>query len=209
MDLLRDGAAGKVAGVVRAGDACLERVRNRIVASNRLALEGAARMASSLGLTTLVLTSRLCGEAREAAKVLVAVAQEAAMARGPVSPPACILAGGETTVTIRGQGRGGRNQEFALAAGLAVETEPSCAGCIAVASLGTDGSDGPTDAAGAVVEPGLLARARAKGLRPRAYLARNDSYAFFQSAGGLMVTGPTGTNVMDIVGLLVQLAPQK
>jgi len=112
----------------------------------------------------------------------------------PVEPPACLLSGGETTVTVRGKGKGGRNQELALA----MVRELAGLEGVLVLSAGTDGTDGPTDAAGAFVDGGTLERARKLGLEPEDYLRENDSYNFFEALGDLFVTGPTGTNVMDL-----------
>jgi glycerate-2-kinase len=121
-------------------------------------------------------------------------------ARGtPVRPPACLLAGGELTVTVRGRGRGGRAQEFALAAALEMAGLPD----VWIAGVGTDGTDGPTDAAGAIVDGETAPRARRTGINPARYLVRNDSYSFFKRAGGHIVTGPTGTNVNDVYVMIV------
>ena len=129
----------------------------------------------------------------------VQIAKEARRAGRPISPPACILSGGETTVTLRGEGMGGRNQEFALVAGMELEGAPG----IVALSAGTDGTDGPTDAAGGLADAGTVGRAAAKGRAAQADLANNDSYRFLEAAGDLLKTGPTRTNVMDIRILLV------
>ena len=142
------------------------------------------------GLNALLLTTYLEGEAREVAKVAAAFAKEMAKSDRPLPRPACLVAGGETTVTIRGQGKGGRNQELALAAALALDGWEN----VLVATLATDGTDGPTDGAGAVVDGGTVARARQQGLDAEAYLRNNDSYHFFKATGELTVTGPTNTN---------------
>ena len=147
----------------------------------------------------LVLTSRLQGEAREAAVTLTAIAQEIASANRPVTRPACVITGGETTVTLRGDGKGGRNQELALSAALHLDGWPA----ITLLSGGTDGTDGPTDAAGAIVDGHTLTSARKQGLEARDFLARNDSYNFFHALNDLVITGPTGTNVMDLQILLI------
>ena len=128
-----------------------------------------------------------------------AIASECRVTGHPIPPPACILSGGETTVTIRGPGKGGRNQEFALAAGIDLSGIPG----VVLMSVGTDGTDGPTDAAGAVVDGTTVARAAAMGLDPRSALDENDAYPFFQELGDLLITGPTRTNVMDVRILLV------
>jgi hydroxypyruvate reductase len=132
--------------------------------------------------------------------MLAALAKEEVSAGRPLPLPACLVLGGETTVTVRGQGRGGRNQEVALGAALALEGWEN----VLVATLATDGTDGPTDAAGAFADGTTVARARALGLDPADYLARNDAYPFFAALGDLIITGPTGTNVNDLAFVLVQ-----
>lgn len=177
----------------------LGNVENIIVGSNALALDAAEAEARALGYNTLVLSSTIDGETRDIARMHAAVAREIATKGRPVARPACVLSGGETTVTLRGSGRGGRNQEFVLAALLALEHNSG----ITVLSAGTDGTDGPTDAAGALADPALLRGAKEKGLDAQAFLDNNDSYTFFDSAGALLRTGPTNTNVMDVRVLLV------
>lgn len=182
------------------GDPAFDRVENLIIGNNFIALQAAEARAASLGLHPLILTTRLQGEAREAARVIVSVMAEVAATAHPVARPACLLFGGETTVTLRGNGKGGRNQEFALAALLAMSGLPE--NCLLL-SCGTDGTDGPTDAAGAVATPALYRKALAMGLNPAAYLENNNAYPFFEQTGGLIKTGPTGTNVMDIgIGII-------
>jgi hydroxypyruvate reductase len=198
--VLREGAAGDIRETPAAGDPVLERVQNVIVGNNRAALQAACERARRLGYASLVLSSRIEGEAREAGRVLAAIARECEDSGSPLAPPAAILAGGETTVTLRGGGKGGRNQELALACALALE---GCSG-VAVLSAGTDGTDGPTDAAGAFADGDTCRRARVAGLDPRAFLARDDSYEFFRSLGDLFITGPTRTNVMDMMIFLVE-----
>jgi glycerate 2-kinase len=178
----------------QADDPVFRRVQNLVVGSNRLAVDAAARRAKELGYRPLVLSTRIEGETREVARMHAAIALEAQSSGQPVKPPACIISGGETTVTIRGGGLGGRNQEFALAAGIDLAGTRG----IVVLSAGTDGTDGPTDAAGAIADGGTVKDAAA-----RAALDNNDSYHFFEKAGGLLKTGPTNTNVMDIRLLLV------
>jgi glycerate 2-kinase len=177
------------------GDPVFAKAANVIVGSNTLAVDAAAREARSLGFRTLVLSTRLQGEAREVARVFAAVAREIRATGRPVKPPACVIAGGETTVTIRGTGVGGRNQEFTLAAALDVAGLEN----VLVLSAGTDGADGPTDAAGAMADGGTVAR----GQDAIGMLANNDSYHFFDPLGDLIKTGPTGTNVADIQVILV------
>ena len=182
------------------GDALFRRVQNLIVGSNRLAIDAAAAKASKLGLTPLVLSSSIEGETREIASMHAAIAREVVATGQPVKAPTCIISGGETTVTIHGKGKGGRNQEFVLAAALALNGLPH----VTVLSGGTDGTDGPTDAAGAIADGLTLARARALGLKAAAYLSNNDSYHFFEPLDDLILTGPTNTNVMDVRLMIVR-----
>ena len=193
------GARGEIPETPKPGDRIFERTENLIVGSNRLAVDAAAQAARKLGFNTLVLSTRIQGETREVARVHGAIAQEILASGRPVKPPACVISGGETTVTLRGDGLGGRNQEFALAAAI------DLAGCqpVVVLSGGTDGTDGPTDAAGAIADGATVERAARLGLDARRFLDNNDSYHFFQPLGDLLVTGPTGTNVMDVRLLLV------
>jgi glycerate 2-kinase len=187
------------------GDRIFRKVQNLIVGSNRIAVDAAAGRARELGFRTMVLTTSLEGEAREVARVHAAIAREIRGSGRPLRPPACIISGGETTVTIQGDGLGGRNQEFTLAAAhdLAGVTG------VLILSAGTDGTDGPTDAAGAFADGTTLARAQASGLSIRESLASNDSYNFFDSLGDLIRTGPTGTNVADVQIVLVQSTPAR
>ena len=191
---LEAGARGELADMPKFGDAALAGVTNVVIGNNGLVVEAAVAEARRLGLTPCLLTRRLQGEARETARVFAAVLDEIARTGSPVGRPACLIAGGETTVTIRGRGTGGRCQEFALALVPELATMPG----VVVLAAGTDGSDGPTAAAGAVVDPATLERARARGLDPRRALAENDSHLFFSALGDLVVTGPTGSNLMDL-----------
>ena len=161
--------------------------RNLIIGSNRLALDAADREARALGYSTLILSSTLEGEARDVAAMIASVARE-------TQPPACLISGGETTVTIRGTGKGGRNQELALAAAIALRGTRN----ITILSAGTDGTDGPTDAAGGIVN-GETADGGAETA-----LANNDSYHYLKERNALLITGPTGTNVMDVQITIVQ-----
>ncbi|MGH6877122.1 MAG: MOFRL family protein, partial [Rhizomicrobium sp.] len=165
---------------------------------NRLALEAAASAAGKFGYRTLLLASGMQGETREVAQVHAQILREMISSGHPVRPPACILSGGETTVTVHGAGTGGRNQEFALAAAISIAGLPNAM----VLSAGTDGTDGPTDAAGAIASGRTIERAARLGLDARQYLCENDSYPFFDALGDLIRTGPTGTNVMDMHLLL-------
>lgn len=173
------------------GDPVFERVRTVLVGGNRDALEAAARQARRLGLETVVAGEPLEGEARLVGRRLAAEVVGTRRHR-----PTCYLWGGETTVTVTGPGRGGRNQELALAAALALA---HAGRDLFLLSGGTDGIDGPTDAAGACVTPDVVPAARLAGLEPLRYLEQNDAYTFFERRGGLLKPGPTHTNVMDVV----------
>ena len=196
---LRDGAAGKVQETPKPGESALSRRQNLIVGSNRLAVAAAREKAAALGYRTLMLSTRVQGEAREVAKVFAAIGKEIRATGEPISAPACVICGGETTVTLRGEGKGGRNQEIALSAAMEVEGWPG----LVIFSGGTDGTDGPTDAAGAVADGETAARARGMGLSAVDFLRENDSYHFFERLGDLVMTGPTGTNVMDVALIMV------
>jgi hydroxypyruvate reductase len=182
------------------GDRIFAKTHNVIVGSNALAVDAAEVEARRLGFHTLVLSTFLEGEAREIARVHAAIAKEIRATGRPVKTPACVISGGETTVTVRGKGLGGRNQEFALAAALDIAGLQN----VLILSAGTDGTDGPTDAAGAIADGTTLVRAQALGLNAPAFLANNDSYRFFEATGDLIKTGPTGTNVADIQLVLVR-----
>jgi|ERR1700733_5105284 len=182
------------------GDKIFENTRHVIVGSNALAVDAAALEARRLGFHTLVLSTFLEGEAREAARVHAAIAKEIQATGRPVKVPACVISGGETTVTVHGKGLGGRNQEFALAAAIDIAGLRD----VVILSGGTDGTDGPTDAAGAIADGTTLARAKALGLDGPAFLRNNDSYHFFEAIGDLIKTGPTGTNVADVQVILVR-----
>ena len=197
---LERGARGERPETPKPGGAAFRRAATRIVGSNRLSVEAAGREARRQGLRALVLTTRLEGEAREAARVLVAVLRECVESSRPAAPPLCLLAGGETTVTVRGDGQGGRNQELAVAAAPCLAGFPVPA---VVASLATDGVDGASDAAGGLADDTTVARAAALGLAPAdAFLAASDTRNYLGPLGDLIVTGPTGTNVVDVVALL-------
>jgi glycerate 2-kinase len=193
------GKEGKVEETPKPGDVVFERVYNSLIGSNILALRAAEKEASSLGLNTLILSSSIEGETKEAARFHTAIAKEVISSGNPIPKPACILSGGETTVTIKGNGLGGRNQEFALAGALEISGIEK----VVLLSGGTDGTDGPTDASGAMVDHTTVHRAKSMGLDPKAHLENNDAYPFFQKLGDLLITGPTHTNVMDVRILLV------
>ncbi len=196
---LKRGLDGEVPETPKADDPCFARVHHCVVADNRTALEAAARRAEALGYRPCILTASLQGEAREVAKELVAVALEAQRSGQPAPAPACLLAGGEPTVTLRGEGTGGRCQELALAGAIAM------AGCddLVLLAAGTDGTDGPTDAAGALADGATVAQGSKAGLDASRHLDDNDAYPFFEALGDLIVTGPTRTNVMDLFCVLV------
>jgi len=191
---LAQGARGEIADTPKAGDPLFDRVQNVVVASNDIAARAAEARAQELGYHAAVWSTYVEGEAREVARVQAAFAKELSASGRPLPRPACVISGGETTVTLRGQGKGGRNQEMALAAAMALEGWED----VAIACLATDGTDGPTDASGAYADGGTIARARALGLDAWAHLERNDAYPFFERLGELLLTGPTNTNVNDL-----------
>lgn len=197
---LSAGERGKVPETPKPGDPIFKRASYVIAGSGTIAAEAAQREGKRLGYNTLLLTTTLEGEAREVGKVFAAMAREVVASSRPISPPALILAAGETTVTVRGDGKGGRNQELALSAALGISGLPG----VIVASLGTDGRDGPTDAAGGMVDGGTLDKLRAREIDPWDVLARNDAYTALDAVDALIRTGPTGTNVADLVAILVE-----
>ncbi len=197
---LRQGVAGLIPDTPKAGDPLFERVNNVVIGDNLIAGRAAVAEAARLGMRGVLLTTFIQGEAREVGRAVAGLAQGIATGQSDIVPPACLVMGGETTVTLRGDGLGGRNQELALAAAIALDSYPLPAGSqVAVVSLGTDGTDGPTDAAGGLATADSLARARAAGLDARAALAANDSYRFLSALGDLIITGPTQTNVNDLI----------
>lgn len=199
VDLIQRGTRGREPETAKGMEPCFERTRNVIVGGIDSALAAAKSKAASTGFSPEIITSALKGEAREAARILARKALEARKNSTP-GERRCLLSGGETTVTVRGNGVGGRNQELALA--FAVEIDDAAG--ITMLSAGTDGTDGPTDAAGAIVDGATARKAREAGIDPEAYLDRNDSYSFFKRYDAVrgekshLVTGPTGTNVMDL-----------
>lgn len=202
------GLAGRITETPKPGDELFDRVDNVVIGDNAIAGRAAVAAARQIGYHGALLTTFLQGEAREVGRVVAALAQGIAFGQSDYRPPVCLVLGGETTVTIRGSGMGGRNQELALAAAVALDSYPAPPGLdVAVVSLGTDGSDGPTDAAGGIGTADTLARARVLGLDARAALANNDSYHFFDALGDLIVTGPTQTNVNDLVFVFVSGNP--
>ncbi len=201
-DHIMRGARGEIADTPKIGDPLFDHTQNVIIGSNIQAAQAAAEQARSLGYHTLILSTTIEGETKDVAKVHAAILKEILQSGNPLPRPACVISGGETTVTIRGHGVGGRNQEFALAVALDIA---GLSGVVAF-SAGTDGTDGPTDAAGAMADGDTLARARTQGLDPLALLANNDSHHFFDTLGDLVKTGPTNTNVMDLRILLADAA---
>jgi hydroxypyruvate reductase len=196
---LQLGKEGKKEETPKPGGVVFEKVYNSLIGSNILALRAAEKEANFLGLNTLILSSSIVGETREAALFHSAIAKEVVSSGNPIPRPACILSGGETTVTIKGTGLGGRNQEFALAGAIEISGIEK----VVLLSGGTDGTDGPTDATGAVADHTTIDRANSMGMDPKVYLKDNNAYPFFKNLGDLLITGPTHTNVMDVRILLV------
>ncbi len=191
------GLEGKVAETPKPGNPVFEKVRNIVVANNLKAARRAADKAEKLGYNTKVLSTFIEGEARHVGTVYAGLARSLSMNDLPVPKPGALLLGGETTVTVTGPGIGGRNQEVALSALMKIAGQD----CVVLA-LGTDGIDGPTDAAGAIIDGASLSRAQSKSLDPAKRLRENDSYSFFEALGDAVFTGPTGTNVNDLTLIL-------
>ena len=204
--LLHLGVAGVISDTPKQGAVFFQKTSNIIVGSIRQSMEAARVRAMELGFEPRLLTSELQGEAKGAARSLASEANKIRQAMRPGDDPRCLLSGGETTVTVRGKGKGGRNQELALASALEIEGSEG----ISLLSAGTDGTDGPTDAAGAIVDGSTARKARDLGVHPETYLANNDSYTFFSRLDELsgeryhLKTGPTGTNVMDMQILMIE-----
>jgi hydroxypyruvate reductase len=196
---LEAGLAGRAPETPKAGDPVFAKTHNLIIGSNIEAVKSAEQEARRLGYQTLVLSSMIEGETRCVAKVHCGIAKEVLKTGHPLKAPVCILSGGETTVTLTGNGKGGRNQEFALAAAMDIAD----AGPIVVLCAGTDGTDGPTDAAGAFADSYTLKRAQDLGMDAAVYLANNDAYNFFKPLDDLLITGPTNTNVMDLRVMII------
>ncbi|MFC1836808.1 glycerate kinase [Thermodesulfobacteriota bacterium] len=191
---VKAGVNGEIPDTPKVGDSLFERAHNVIVGSNILSLQAGKAKAEELGYNSMILSSTIEGDTTQAALFHGAIAEEILATGNPVAAPACVLSGGETTVVLKGTGKGGRNQEFAL---VLAEKASELPGTLFV-SAGTDGNDGPTDAAGALVDEFTMQRAAGLGLDPERFLADNDSYHFFQELGDLIMTGPTRTNVMDV-----------
>lgn len=196
---LRRGKEGTILETPKKDDPVFAKTYNLIIASNEVAAQAAMAKAEDLGFNTMLLSTFVEGEAREVAHAFSGIAKEILHSGQPVSRPACVVAGGETTVTIRGEGKGGRNQELALAAAIQIESLDEAM----IVALATDGTDGPTDAAGAIVDGSTLQRAGEKSLSASEYLANNDSFRFFDALGDLIITGPTNTNVNDLTFVFV------
>lgn len=194
------GLQGRVRETPTSRSTIFKRVDHYIIGGNSAAVDAVSSGALIAGFQPMVVGSTFTGEAREVAKVFGAMAREVAIRARPLRRPCCLLAGGELTVTVSGKGRGGRAQEFALAAA----GEISGLKDVWIAGFATDGSDGPTDVAGAVVNGNTVALAKRKGLDTTVALLQNDAYTFFQKAGGHVTTGPTGTNVNDLYLLLAR-----
>lgn len=191
---IEKGVAGEVPETPKPGDPIFDITTNIIVGNNFQALKAAKEEAEKLGYNCMILSSMIDGEAREVARVHAAIAKEILTSGNPIPPPACVVSGGETTVTVSGDGLGGRNMEFCLAAAVLITGLEG----VLILSGGTDGTDGPTDAAGALCDGDTAPRAEALGMKAADYLARSDSYHYFEKLGDLLITGPTNTNVMDV-----------
>ncbi len=197
---LKKGINRKVAETPKRGHRAFKRVRNLIIGNNQVVMDEAERKAKEVGYDTLVLSRSIKGEAREVAKAFGSIAGVICRSGASVKRRICVIAGGETTVKVKGKGRGGRAQEFALAAAL----EISGLNGVTMVGFATDGTDGPTDAAGAIVDGSTVDRAKRSGLDPRNLLDINDSYSFFKSLGDLIITGPTFTNLNDLYLIFVE-----
>jgi len=182
------------------GDPCFERVENIMIATPQASLEAAAEVARKAGVTPVILGDSIEGESRDVALVHAGIARQCAMRGQPQEPPCVLISGGETTITLKGKGKGGRNTEFLLALAIALD---GLEGVYALAG-DTDGVDGSEDNAGALIDPDTLARAEKAGLNPKAMLADNDPYTFFKGIGDLLETGPTMTNVNDLRAILIE-----
>ena len=196
---LERGIRGVLPETPKPGDPFFASAQYQVVGDNYQAAQAALQAAQQAGLNPLLLTTSLQGEASQAGRFLAAIARQIDCSGQPVARPACIIAGGETTVTLQGDGLGGRNQELALAA----VTDLAGLENTLLVTLATDGGDGPTGAAGAVVSGETLQQAQASGLDAQRFLRRNDAYHFFEPFGGLLITGPTLTNVNDLAFLFL------
>jgi hydroxypyruvate reductase len=202
--VLELGAAGKLPETPKKGDPVFGKVKNILIGSNYGALLAAEKKAKELGYNTVVLSSEVTGEAREAAKFYIGIGRDVLKHDLAVKKPACVIAGGETTVTLRGAGKGGRNQEMALSFLAEIESNPEGSEGIWFLAASTDGNDGPTDAAGAFADLDVLAAGKKAGLSIQDYLSRNDSYHYYDRIGFLHKTGATNTNVCDVQLIVVK-----
>ncbi|GBD96937.1 MAG TPA: glycerate kinase [Nitrospirae bacterium] len=198
LDIIDRGREGLIPETPKADSPVFENVTNIIIGSNRKALEAAKNKAMSIGFEAEIISSGIMGEAREVGKRLAGKAKGTKVQRHKGTK--CFISGGETTVTVRGAGKGGRNTELALSFAMEIEG----IGGVTLLSAGTDGTDGPTDAAGAIVDGETILKAKKLGLNPKEYLGNNDSYNFFNKINSLLITGPTGTNVMDVQIIVVE-----
>lgn len=196
--ILTRGIRGEIPETLKSGNADLDLTTNILLGTNLHALDAAAREARELGYQVIRLTSRIVGEAREVAKTLAAITIDCAVNSTIGRPPICIMSGGEPVVQLRGPGKGGRNQEMALAFLLEMIRNPHLCKSLTFLAASTDGNDGPTDAAGAFADQAIIQTAAMADLDPRIFLEKNDSYHFFQACDGLLKTGPTNTNVCDL-----------
>ena len=199
IDYIEAGCDGEIEDTPKPDSPIFEKTLNAIVGSNILAVNSAKKKAQDLGYNTLILSTFIHGETEEVAKVHTAIAREITFSGNPITKPACVISGGETTVTIEGKGQGGRNQEFVLAAAIDIDGLEN----VVVLSGGTDGNDGPTDAAGAIADGKTIRRGNKLSLNAYEYLCENNSYNYFNPLGDLLITGPTNTNVMDLRIILV------
>jgi glycerate-2-kinase len=202
---IKEGRNGKLPETPKEGSKIFKRVHNFLIGTNTESCKAAARALERRGYRTLILSTRIQGEASEVGKVVSAIASSIREKQLPITAPAAIVAGGETTVTVHGKGRGGRNQELVLSAALSIRGLPSTL----VSSIGTDGMDGPTRAAGAVADSSTVERGLRRGLGADTYLRENNSHEYFKKLKDLIVTGPTGTNVNDILIAIVGSIDQK
>jgi len=197
-DVLRDGIEGRTAETPKSNDAIFNSVTNIVIGSNIISLKAAEEKAKKLGFNTLILTSMIQGEVKELAKVIEALIREIQQSNIPVEKPACLLLGGEPTLKVSGKGKGGRNQELVLTI-----LNKNIVNPYLFLSCGTDGTDGPTDAAGAIATHATSQKAELLDLNLMEYLTNNDSYNYFGPLRDLIKTGPTRTNVMDIMIALI------
>jgi hydroxypyruvate reductase len=202
LERFQQGARGHISDTPKPGDPVFKNVENHVIANNRVLIDAAVEKARELGFNTVILGTEVEGEAKDVGRFFSAIAREIGRSGNPAPIPACVLAAGETTVTVRGHGIGGRNQEMALAWAVSMGSRPSPA-TACFASVATDGTDGPTNAAGGIVDQLTCARAVELGLTPLQYLRANDSAKFLKATGDLIITGPTQTNLMDLQILLV------